>query len=158
MPRFPPSDQQAEAVVWLLITFVVGLALGSQPAINAKLAAFVGGPLSAAAISVISAGVIMIAVMALTRTALPSLGQLKAVPPWLWSGGVIGAAFVTVALLATPRLGAGVMIALLVAGQMTAALVIDQFGLFGLDRRAIDLPRVLGALCLLAGVVLIRLR
>jgi transporter family-2 protein len=41
-------------------------------------------------------------------------------------------------------------------GQMTMALVMDHFGLFGLARHEISPLRILGASFLVAGVVLIR--
>jgi transporter family-2 protein len=44
-----------------------------------------------------------------------------------------------------------------VAGQVVASLVLDHFGLFGLVERQMTLPRVVGAVLLLAGVMLIQL-
>jgi bacterial/archaeal transporter family-2 protein len=56
-----------------------------------------------------------------------------------------------------PRLGTAPLVALLVAGQMLASLLFDQFGLFGLAQYPANLSRLLGAVFLVAGVVLIRL-
>jgi bacterial/archaeal transporter family-2 protein len=50
-------------------------------------------------------------------------------------------------------MGAG---ALRVAGQMLASLVFDQFGLFGLAQYPASVSRLLGAVFLIAGVILIR--
>jgi transporter family-2 protein len=55
-----------------------------------------------------------------------------------------------------PKLGAATFIALLVAGQMLASVTLDHFGWLGLAQREIDLPRVIGVLLLIGGVVLIR--
>lgn len=55
-----------------------------------------------------------------------------------------------------PKLGASGFIALALAGQMLASLLLDHFGLFGLVERQLTTPRVLGALLLMGGVALIQ--
>jgi transporter family-2 protein len=55
-----------------------------------------------------------------------------------------------------PKLGASGFIALALAGQVVASLVLDHFGWFGLVEREMTLPRVFGAVLLMAGVVLIQ--
>ena len=42
------------------------------------------------------------------------------------------------------------------AGQVVASLVLDHFGWFGLVEREMTLPRVFGAVLLIAGVLLIQ--
>ncbi|MNP55794.1 hypothetical protein D3C76_1504640 [compost metagenome] len=42
------------------------------------------------------------------------------------------------------------------AGQVVASLLLDHFGWFGLVERQVTMPRVLGALLLIGGVVLIQ--
>jgi bacterial/archaeal transporter family-2 protein len=46
--------------------------------------------------------------------------------------------------------------ALLVTGQMIAALAVDHFGWVGVQEWPIDLPRILGVALLICGVFLIR--
>jgi len=60
------------------------------------------------------------------------------------------------AILLLPRLGTAALIALFVLGQMIASLAFDQFGWFGAPKHPVDALRVLGAVLLVAGVVLIR--
>ena len=53
--------------------------------------------------------------------------------PWYaWSGGVFGGAFILLAILLLPSLGAATLIALVVAGQMLLTITLDHFGAFGL--------------------------
>ncbi len=47
-------------------------------------------------------------------------------------------------------------IALLVAGQMVASVLIDHVGWLGVGQRSVDLPRLLGVLLLVNGLMLIR--
>ena len=55
-----------------------------------------------------------------------------------------------------PKLGASGFIALALAGQVVASLLLDHFGWFGLVERQMSLSRVLGAVLLIGGVVLIQ--
>jgi transporter family-2 protein len=55
-----------------------------------------------------------------------------------------------------PKLGASGFIALALAGQAVASLALDHFGMFGLVERQMTVSRGVGALLLVAGVVLIQ--
>jgi transporter family-2 protein len=74
----------------------------------------------------------------------------------MWAGGAFGVCFISLALMLLPKLGASGFIALALAGQVVASLVLDHFGWFGLVERQMTLPRVLGAVLLIAGVALIQ--
>ena len=74
----------------------------------------------------------------------------------MWAGGALGVCFIALALMLLPKLGASGFIALALSGQVVASLVLDHFGLFGLIERQLNLPRLLGAGLLIAGVVLIQ--
>jgi transporter family-2 protein len=63
---------------------------------------------------------------------------------------------VNVVVLLTQRLGVGMTLALAIAGQMSAALLLDHAGLLGLPIRQVTARHMLGAALLVAGVVLIR--
>ena len=90
------------------------------------------------------------------RDPLPSLKSMTVIPRWSWSGGFFGAAFIALAILLVPRLGAATFFALLVTGQMLASLTFDHFGLFGLAQRTINIPRMAGVAMLIGGVLLVR--
>jgi bacterial/archaeal transporter family-2 protein len=78
-------------------------------------------------------------------------------PWWGWLGGLVGASYVTVSLLAVPEIGAAPTIALSVAGQQLASALVDHAGLFRLPRRPLTLARIVGVLVLVAGAVLLQL-
>jgi transporter family-2 protein len=93
-------------------------------------------------------------VLTATRQALPGIDALGRLPAWVWFGGLLGAAFVVIATLAIPRLGASSLVALAVLGQMLASLALDHFGVLQ-QARPVDLPRVAGVLLVVAGVLLV---
>ena len=54
-----------------------------------------------------------------------------------------------------PRIGALWVLALSVAGQMLASIVVDHYGLLGFAQQPVTVTRLLGAALLFAGVVLV---
>jgi transporter family-2 protein len=145
-------------MLWLLgaAVVVMGALLSVQPLLNARVAGAAGSPVYGAMFSVLVSTLIMLAGAFLLRLPLPDLRAVAANPPWTWTGGIIGAFVVLVALTATPRLGAATTVMLFITGQMAASLLLDHHGWLGVPLHPIDLPRILGVLCLVAGIVLIR--
>ncbi len=72
------------------------------------------------------------------------------------AGGVMGATYVTVALILTPKIGTAATMAFVVSGQLLAGLLLDKLGYFGLAVRELTLGRVTGACLLVVGALLIR--
>jgi transporter family-2 protein len=140
-----------------LAALLAGTLIAVQAGINAQLARAVGGPLGAATISFAVGLMALLVAGMIGRIGLPSLQVLKAVPPHLLiTGGLLGAIFVFGSIVLAPRLGSGALVALVVTGQLLAALVLDQFGLAGFPEHALSPGRALGAVLLIAGVVLVR--
>ncbi len=77
-------------------------------------------------------------------------------PWWIWTGGVLGAFYLWLAIVLAPRLGATVLVGLIVAGQLIASLFLDHYGLLGFPHQPITLWRALGVALLILGVILIR--
>lgn len=142
----------------LLALFVaaMGAGLAVQPLLNARVAHAIGHPIHAALFSVLVSSLSMAALALALRLPWPGLRGLAALPPWALTGGVIGAFVVLAALLAAPRLGAATTVALLITGQLLAALALDHNGWLGVPTHPFGLKRALGVLCLMAGVALIR--
>ena len=86
---------------------------------------------------------------------LASIGKSGSAPWWALVGGLLGAFYVTVALLAVRTLGASGLTALVVSGQLAIAVAIDRFGLLGVAKQHIAAPRAIGLVLLLVGAVLV---
>ena len=74
-------------------------------------------------------------------------------PPWLWLGALMGDIVFTITF-AGPRIGTTATIAMLIAGQLVMGVVIDRYGLFGLDKIPLNTPRAVGIVLLAAGAAL----
>ena len=138
-------------------TFAIaaGASFVVQGVANSRLSAGLGSGYWAAFFSYLGGTIVMLSVIVATRTAWPA-GALARPPLLAWTGGFWGAIYVVAIILLMPRLGAATVIALLVAGQMLAALVFDNFAALGLPQYPLDVSRLVGAALLVGGVVLIR--
>lgn len=137
----------------VILTACAGGLVALQAPINAGLGKATGG-LAAALVS-FSVGSLALAAIVVLSGKAAGLGSTFDVSWYYLLGGLLGAAYVTTALLAVSAIGAGGVAAATVTGQLTAAVVIDRLGLFGLDQVAIGPARLVGVALLLAGTFLI---
>lgn len=142
--------------LYLLLALAAGILMPIQAGINAKLANVVGGSTQAAFVSFLVGTVVLAVVLAALRQAIPVMPALESAPWWYWIGGAMGAFFVTATVILAPRIGAGAMIALSLAGQIGASMYLDHHALLGFPHIPFSFKRLIGSLLLLAGVYLIR--
>jgi bacterial/archaeal transporter family-2 protein len=143
-------------VTSVFLTLAAGVSVIVQQALNANLRYAIGSAAWSGFVSYAVGLVCMAALLIALRDPIPPAAVVARIPWWAWSGGLFGAIFIALAILLIPQLGAATFIALLVAGQMLASITLDHYGWLGLEQRSIDLPRLIGAGLLVAGVVLIR--
>ena len=140
--------------IFLTVTIVLmGAALAFQAPINAALARSLGDPLWAAALQ-FGIGFLLLGSIAVTRGVTPSLAEIRAIPWWALTGGLLGALWVLAALWSIPKLGAVTMFGAMILGQMIAALLIDASGVFGLEARDINPTRLIAVALVGCGVLL----
>jgi transporter family-2 protein len=138
-----------------LLTAGVGCLIALQAPINAGLAKAIG-PRQSAFVSFLIGTVLLLGVAAFARGGLAQIKDVGHVPAWYYlTGGLLGAAYVSTVLVTVKTLGAGPVTAATVAGQLTASLVVDQFGLLGVTKSPITAVKLVGVLLLAAGTFLI---
>lgn len=136
----------------VLIMVCAGAAVALQPSINARLAEKTGFLESACISFAVGTAVLFVALLISGRWTVKGLsGTLW----WEWTGGILGALFVSATILAVPRIGTASAMAASITAQLITALLLDHFGLFGFGGAQIDLKRSLGASLLILGAWLI---
>lgn len=138
----------------IVMSVTGGILFALQSPINARLGNAMGGPLVGAFLSFLTGTVVLAAVLLLQRKPV-LVSQIGQTPWWLWIGGTLGAFMVFAAAYSVERLGSAAMLALIIAGQIMASLVIDHYGILVHNPVPVSPIRVAGAALLLAGVVLI---
>jgi transporter family-2 protein len=136
----------------LMLSSFAGALVAMQPPINSKLGTAIGN-FAAATVSFM-VGTVALAVVTVAVGG-HHFADVRHVPWWYLVGGLIGAVFVASSLITVRTLGAGGVVAATIAGQLTFSVVIDRFGLLGLEQKPLSLARVLGVLLLAGGVYLI---
>jgi transporter family-2 protein len=132
-----------------------GVLASVQTPTNAMLAQAVRSPVNAAFVS-FAVGTILLAMALAVVRVRPDLAATRALPAYAWLGGAYGAFFVVAAAYSAPRIGVAATVTLLVAGQVAAAAVMDQFGAFGMPQRDVTPVRLMGLVLVVIGVVLVR--
>jgi transporter family-2 protein len=142
----------------MLFAFLVGAGLVIQVGLNMAVSRALGGAAMGALVNFIVGTLALITLLLFLRQPLPGREALAGVPAWAWFGGLFGAAYVALATFAGPRLGALLLLALTVAGQMVASVIVDHYGLLGFQQQPVTSLRMLGIAFLVVGVWLVAAR
>jgi transporter family-2 protein len=130
---------------WLFAPFAVllGVVLTTQVATNAQLGKALGNDYIPAAVNM-AIGLVATAALTWSLTSeWPSREMVRAAPWYVWfAGGVMGTIYLTGNILLAPRLGAGELVGLVVAGQLIFSVLLDHFGWIGFAQHSASLPRL----------------
>ena len=139
------------------LTILAGLAGSVQVAVMGRFGGRIG-VVEALTFSTLIQLVLSLTILVAVRAGCGGLSGAFRAPAWMWLGGVMGLTVVFTITFAQPRIGATATIGILIAGQLVMGAVIDRYGLFGVDRIEISLPRAVGIVLLGigAGLSLVR--
>lgn len=138
----------------VLLTAGCGGFIALQAPINSHLGKRVG-TFQAAFVSFAVGTLLLVVIAGLAGDGLGRIGEVRHVSWYYLLGGVLGAAYVTCVLVTVRTLGASGVTAATIAGQLTAAVVVDQLGLLGVAKHPVTAGRLAGLALLAAGVYLI---
>ena len=148
------QDEQMN-YLWTVLAFSIGCFIPFQGIITSNLAQKIQHPFGAAFINFLGGLTLFALAISFSSVALPSFKKVSAIPWYLFTGGIIGSAFIFGAVFALPKIGASSFFGQIVLGQLLMTLIVDHYGVFGLPIHKIDSPRVLGMSMLIAGSFLI---
>lgn len=136
----------------VLLAVIAGICAGIQPGLNAGVGKIIGSLEG----SLVSFGVgfsILLGVAIFFGTG--DFGKIALVPKFYFLAGVLGAIVVTSLIFTVPAIGSAASLTILVAVQLTVAMVVDHFGWFGAARIPIDFYRIGGLVLMLLGIKMI---
>ncbi|WP_338207618.1 DMT family transporter [Lactiplantibacillus paraxiangfangensis] len=138
------------------LAILIGIFLPVQTAVNSKLRIFVKSPYLSSMISFLIATVFLVLTSLLTHSSLLiSSRVMSTIPWWAWLGGVVGVIGLTANILLFPILGSVQTVIMPILGQILMSLLIDNFGWFRVAQKPLDFLKIIGALVLIVGVILI---
>lgn len=141
--------------MWIALAFLSGAFLPIQAGLNAKLGKAAGSPVYASMLSFAVGTVALISYILITKQSISWAG-VKEAPTQVWFGGLLGAFYVTVIILAFPKLGPGLTFGLVVAGQMFISILLEHFNILVAQQNPISFMKIIGVLLVIAGVIVIR--
>lgn len=136
------------------IMLLAGMAIPVMAAMSGGIGVRVANPSFATA--TVFGVAFLLAAGAAVLTGLPRMGQVAAVPPWLYLGGACVAFYGLSITFVGPRFGLANAIFCVLVGQIVAAALIDHFGWFGTAQTSLDGKRLLGMAVMVLGLFLAR--
>ncbi|MBA4146182.1 MAG: EamA-like transporter family protein [Cytophaga sp.] len=144
-----------DKIIWILLAFISGTFLPLQAGLNSRMGKAAESPVHASLISFAVGAIGMIAYVLVTRQTV-SWSGIKEAPPYIWLGGLLGAFYVTIIILAFPKLGPGLTFGLIVAGQMIMSVLLEHNNILVAQQNPISAMKILGIALVIAGVIIIR--
>ncbi len=141
--------------LFYILPALAGITITTQAGVNSQLRVAINNPWVAAFVSFLVGTVILGLIIIGTKQPIPSFEQIKGIQLYKYSGGLLGAFFVTVVIFTVQRIGSANVFALVIASQFIVALLYDHFGLFGLPQTNISWVKILGSVMLIAGAYLV---
>jgi transporter family-2 protein len=124
--------------------------------LNSGLARSVGNPFAATAVMFATAAIVAFG-LTLPLYGHPTVVQLGSASPVSYGAGLLIGFYGLSATVIIPRFGAASFITYILIAQLLTSAVVDQFGLFGMARRPIDITKLIGLVVIAAGIALMEI-
>lgn len=143
--------------MWSLagLAALAGALIAVQAGMNAQLGVLLHSPLRASGVAFSVSALVTLLLLLCTDSAPQPLSGNRAIPAWLWLGGLFSASGVGLFYYLIPRMGAGAMMSIALTSQLCVAMTLSHFGWFGLPQTPLDTTRAVGLGALLSGVYLV---
>lgn len=138
----------------VVLTATTGGLVALQAPINGMLGRSIG-TWQAAFLSFLIGTLALAMIAALAQGGMGQIAEARSVPWYYLTGGLLGAAYITSVIVTVASLGAGGVVAATIAGQLAVSVVVDQFGLLGVEKQPISAAKVAGITLLAAGTYLV---
>lgn len=145
------------SLIPMSIALLAGAVVPFQAASNAALGKALGHPLWSTLTSLTVSVLVVLPLLWIMRVPMPNFSIALKGPLWLWFGGIAGVAYITAALILTPKIGVANFMVSVVAGQMLASLFIDHVGIMGLEARPVSWERLIGVALIVIGMLFVQM-
>lgn len=136
------------SIVLYLLMFCGGIAVATQPSINARLAQKVGLVESSCISFAVGTAALLLTALLAGKGNFRGIANATGLE---LSGGLLGAMFVTMTIYVVPRIGTAAAMAAVIGAQLTTGVLLDHFGLLGGRHIPLDAGRTVGITLLLVG-------
>ena len=143
-----------QSIAPMLALFVAGLLTAVQTPTNAHVGKVSGSFVLTALLSATLSLAAAVIAYGVTRPKLNPDWTID-MPGWAWVGGIYGAIIIALSAYATPKTGAGSGLVVVVAAQIGLGIILDHFGLLGLDTHPATWLRWGGLAVMVGGALMV---
>ena len=144
----------SQLLLLLPLAMGIGIAMTFQTAINSQLREYLHSPIQAALLSFLIGTIVLAIFVFFQAVPKPTLHSLSVIPWYLWLGGCLGVYAISISIFTAPKLGFLTLSGLIIFGQMIMSMVLDHFGLLGIEKTPVNWQRLLGGVVIFIGVLL----
>ena len=147
---------QSLSAAWLYPLILIAGALQAWgPPINGALREALNNPWLASVVSFLPVVAFLGVLFLCLPRPMPTVEGVAGMPWWAPLGGLVGSFAVIAGLIFVNKVGTGAFAGLTITANILMSLVIDHFGMFGMEQHGVSLWRLLGGILMVAGVALI---
>ncbi len=143
-------------MVFAAWTLLAGAGIPLIGVLNSGIARTVGNPFAATAI-MFAIAMAMALGLTLPLYGHPTAAQLGSAPPASYAAGLLIGFYALSATIIIPRFGAASFVAYILIAQLLTSAVVDQFGLFNMVRRPLDMTKLIGLAVIVAGIAIMEI-
>jgi transporter family-2 protein len=147
------TAEMNKILIFYFFTLLLGIILALHLAMNSEVGKGIGNPRVANAVFW-CIGALAAVVIGLTGWRPGALAGITTVNPILLTAGALGACLVFAIIWLIPQVGARALFINLLAGQVFGAMILSHFGWLGSPVQRVTPVHVIGALVMMAGVIL----
>jgi bacterial/archaeal transporter family-2 protein len=140
-------------VLFAAWTLLAGAGIPLIGVLNSGVARSVGNPFAATAVMFTIAMVVAFG-LTLPVYGLPTAAQLGSAPVISYGAGLLIGFYALSATIIIPRFGAASFVAFILIAQLLTSALVDQFGMFGMAQRPIDMTKLVGLMVIAAGIAI----
>jgi bacterial/archaeal transporter family-2 protein len=141
-----------QATFFILFSLLMGAMLSVYLPMNSAVSKHLGSPITANITFFFVALVTSILMYAIWGD-VDTIKKIKDVPLWLYLTGVFSAFMILGTTFLIPKVGVRKFFILTVSGQILMAVIVSHFGFLGMPKDPISIKKIIGAVCIVFGVV-----
>ncbi|MBU3021305.1 DMT family transporter [Aestuariibacter sp. A3R04] len=138
-----------------ILAVFAGAAISLQAGMNAQLGVLFKNPLLATAIAFLLACIFTLVFMVATNRHLPVASDFRAIPTYLWFGGILSAFGVGSYYYLIPKMGVSSLMSFALSGQLILAVIAGHFGWFEQPVKHITAKTIVGVIAMIVGIIFI---
>lgn len=144
-----------QIMLGIIYSLAAGVLLGIQNVLNAKVGEKIGLWQTTTIVHILG---LIVSIVMLVLMKGGSFQKINEVNKIYLIGGAFGALIVFCVMNATTMLGPAYAVAILLVSQLLMALIIDSFGMFGVEKIPFTLSKLIGIVMMIGGIIIFKFK